>query len=375
MKKNQPKIETIQTPTIGYFSGLDTLRFICATGVIFHHTWLSLSNKGFTKNALHAYSGAFFLNVFFIISGFLISFILIKEIQTDKYNLKKFYMRRIIRIWPLFFLMVLIRIIIMPMAQHVSFETIKTNLAYALSFSINYQLICEQVSKTYTILWSVCIEEHIYLLLPLFLLLFKRNIKNIALFLIISGFISWFYFSKIPSASGYNTAYFVSTSYFYYFGIGALLAYFHQTISSEKFKTLFTPTIQIIVFIVGALYVFNGFASGAYQLAISLICYGLLGAYLVCISVQKNFMLKLKPNVTRYLGNISYAMYLVHTIVVGFCTKIFTKKAINLSDFKLNILIPIVATLITVVLASLLYYLFEKHFLKLKTKYTTVLNK
>ena len=373
--KKQVETENTKPASIGYFSGLDTLRFICATGVIFHHTWLKLQNKGFIKNGLHANSGAFFLNVFFIISGFLISFILIKEIQSGKYNLKNFYMRRIIRIWPLFFLLVLYRIVIVPMVQHADWESIKTNLAYALSFSVNYQLICTQAAKTYIILWSVCIEEHIYLLFPLLLFLFKRNIRNIAFCLIITGFASWMFFSKVPSASGYNTAYFVSSSYFYYFGIGALLAYFYQTINGQRFKALFTPMVQIIVFIIGGLYVFNGFAQSFYQLPVFLACSGLLGAYVVCVGIQKNFMLKLKPGLTRYLGNVSYAMYMVHIIMVGIVTNFFTKNTAHLGDFKLNVQIPVMVTLLTLALSSLLYYLFERPILKLKAKYTTVSNK
>ncbi|MBS1647644.1 MAG: acyltransferase [Bacteroidetes bacterium] len=351
------------------------MRFICATGVIFHHTWLSLSKKGFVKNGLHAVSGAFFLDVFFIISGFLISLILLQEIKKGSYHLKNFYMRRMIRIWPLFFLAVFLGIIVFPLKEHVSFSTIKTNLLYACSFSVNYQLICEQVSKTYTILWSVCIEEHIYLLLPFFLFLFKKNIRSIAFLFIILGFLSWLIFSKIPSASGYNTAYFMSTSYFYFFGIGALMACFFQKIAKEERGFLFSPTIQILVFIFGGFYVFNRFHPSSYSLPVFLISCGLLGAYLVGVAVQKKQMITIKPTVTRYLGNVSYAMYLVHIPMVGFVLRNFIKGNANVGGFKANILAPCMVTLCTLVWASILHYFFERYFLKLKAKYTRVLNK
>src|SRR4051812_10954508 len=111
--------EKYASSSISYFKGIDVLRFICATGVIFHHSTQILSNKGFPTKAesWHRFSGAFFLDVFFIISGFLISLILMKEYKLGTFTLKNFYARRIIRIWPLYFLIVLVKIIILPLAN------------------------------------------------------------------------------------------------------------------------------------------------------------------------------------------------------------------------------------------------------------------
>jgi len=99
--------------SIHYFNGLDVLRFICATGVIFHHTTSILNEKGIATHAeyFHRHSGPFFLDVFFVISGFLISLILMKEYQQGTFSIKNFYARRIIRIWPLYFLIVVTNIV------------------------------------------------------------------------------------------------------------------------------------------------------------------------------------------------------------------------------------------------------------------------
>ncbi|HLC83668.1 MAG TPA: acyltransferase, partial [Bacteroidia bacterium] len=198
--------------SIGYFGGMDVLRFICAAGVIFHHATLTLRDKGVATQAeeIHRYSGSFFLDVFFIISGFLISLILMKEYEAGTFSLKNFFMRRIIRIWPLYFLAVILKIWLLPSLNGMSITAIKTNLLYACTFTINYQLIFNEIVKTYTILWSICIEEHIYLLLPFLLLLFKQKFKMVSYFLIVTGIISWMYFIDVRSAGNYSSAYFVT---------------------------------------------------------------------------------------------------------------------------------------------------------------------
>lgn len=364
--------------SIDYFAGMDVLRFICATGVIFHHATQTLSDKGIPTKAaeIHHYSGSFFLDVFFIISGFLISLILMKEFELGTFSLKNFFMRRIIRIWPLYFLAVIVKIWLLPALSGMSAAHIQTNLLYAFTFTINYQLIFHEVVKTYSILWSICIEEHIYLLLPFLLLLFKHKFKTLSYVLIITGLISWLYFFKMQTEGHYSYAYFVSTSYFYYFGIGMLIACIRNgTIAGKAYeKTLFAPWVQLVVCFVFFGFVFNGW--GNHKSIISILLFtGLFGCYLVWASTQENFIFKLKPKVSKYLGNISYAMYITHIITIGIAIAYFKKNTTHFSEIKLGWGLPIMATVLSMGFSTVLYYFFEKPILKLKKKFTTVVNK
>lgn len=357
---------------------MDVLRFICAAGVIFHHATLTLKDKGVATHAeeFHRYSGSFFLDVFFIISGFLISLILMKEHEAGTFSMKNFFMRRIIRIWPLYFLAVILKIWLIPVANGMSITAIKTNLLYACTFSINFQLLFQEVVKTYTILWSICIEEHIYLLLPFLLLLFKQKFKMVSYFLIVTGFISWIYFIGVPSAGNYSSAYFVSSSYFYYFGLGILIACIRtRSIPGIKLEqTIFKPLVQIIVCLIFFGFVFNRWGNHN-SLVTTLIITGLFGGYLVWASTQENFILKLKPNLSKYLGNISYAMYVTHIITIGLAIAFFKKKGIHFSEGAFGWGLPILATVLCMAFSSLLYYCFERPILKLKKRFTTVKNK
>lgn len=364
--------------SIGYFGGMDVLRFICAVGVIFHHATQILSEKGVPTKAaeIHKYSGSFFLDVFFIISGFLISLILMKEHETGSFSLKNFFMRRIIRIWPLYFLAVIVKIWLIPSLGTMSAAVIKSNLLYAFTFTINYQLIIQEAAKTYSILWSICIEEHIYLLLPFLLLLFNRKFKLLSYVLIVIGLISWLFAFKMQTDGHFSYAYFLTTSYFYYFGIGMLIACIRNgnIVGKEYEKRLFTPVVQALVCIVFFGFVFNGWGNHK-SLPIILIITGLFGAYLVWASAQENFIFNLKPKLSKYLGNISYAMYVTHIVTIGLAIGIFRKKGIAFSEGAFGWGLPILATVLCIILSTILYYAFERPILKLKKKFTTVKNK
>ncbi|MGZ4053644.1 MAG: acyltransferase family protein [Bacteroidia bacterium] len=365
-------------PTIGYFRGMDVLRFICALGVVFHHATLMLNEKGVSTHAeaIHRFSGAFFLDVFFIISGFLISLILMKEYETGNFSLKNFYIRRIIRIWPLYFLAVFVKIFLFPTLGGIPWDVIKTNLLYAFTFTINFQLLFNQVVNTYTILWSICIEEHIYLILPFLLLLFKKKFRTVSFFLIIAGIISWLYFSGIHSNSNYSTSYFVSTSYFYYFGIGILIACIQNgSLPGRNLEIfLFRSPIQVLVSLIFFGFVFNAWGDHR-SLPVILFIHGAFGGYLVWASTRENFIFNLKPKLSRYMGNISYAMYITHIITISLAIAIFKKKGIHFSEAHFGWGLPFLAAIFCIALSTLLYYCFERPILKFKNRFTTVINK
>ncbi len=363
--------------SVGYFPGLDVLRFICATGVIFHHTAQQLFSRGIalTDSGAHKFTGSFFLDVFFIISGFLIASILIKENESDTYSLKNFYLRRIIRIWPLYFLAVAILIILVPALKHSPSEIIKTNALYALGFSVNFQLLFDGAAKTYSVLWSVCIEEHIYLVLPFLLFIFKRNFKRLSFFLLVVGLASWLCFGFLHASQQWPSAYFNSLCYFYYFGAGMLLAVFHKQITSPKIKFLFTVPAQLLIYTLLILCVFNFLPAAFYIFPVWVLLSGFFGTYLVAAASRQNFILQLGPALSRFTGNISYAMYMVHIVLITVSINYLLRNNIRPEGIELSLWFPCVTTLLSIFVASILYYLYERPILKLKKRFTSVTNK
>lgn len=104
---------------IAYFKGLNALRFFAASLVVLHHTatigkkdgLFDLCDWGLFRNGANA------VNFFFVLSGFLITYLLLKEHdQTGTISIKQFYLRRVRRIWPLYFLLIIIGTLLLPLA-------------------------------------------------------------------------------------------------------------------------------------------------------------------------------------------------------------------------------------------------------------------
>ena len=104
---------------IKYFKGLSTLRFFAAYFVVLHHA--EEIRKKYELIHLKDYSlfrnGSLAVTFFFVLSGFLITYLLLKEQKrTNTVAINKFYIRRVLRIWPLYFLLVFLGTIVIPFA-------------------------------------------------------------------------------------------------------------------------------------------------------------------------------------------------------------------------------------------------------------------
>jgi peptidoglycan/LPS O-acetylase OafA/YrhL len=101
-----------------YFENLNAIRFIAASLVVFHHIEQIKAIFGlpnFWNNEVFFIIGKLGVILFFVLSGFLISYLLYKEKElTNTIGIKNFYVRRILRIWPLYFLIILLALFLFP---------------------------------------------------------------------------------------------------------------------------------------------------------------------------------------------------------------------------------------------------------------------
>lgn len=177
-----------QNKSISYFEGLNSLRFVAAFLVVMHHTetiraknglpnldWLGLFKNG--GNAV---------TFFFVLSGSLITYLLLKEnFKTGTISIKTFYLKRLLRIWPLYFLLVFIGTILLP--QVFSWLNINYEMPYTLGQVWHYFVFfVPGLVKFYfgnhflEPLWSIGVEEVFYLIwAPLFYIFRKKNILNL----------------------------------------------------------------------------------------------------------------------------------------------------------------------------------------------------
>ncbi|HEY0274380.1 MAG TPA: acyltransferase, partial [Chitinophaga sp.] len=185
-----------------YFKNLDGIRFIAALLVVLHHAQFfkikyHVGALPFLDTALN--TGRTGVNLFFVLSGFLISYLLMREHeQTGTISLRNFYMRRILRIWPLYLaygigLTVLAPLIFKAVGipAESDLHTILINLVFVLLFAINFQLAFFPYNKDILeITWSVCVEEQFYLLWPVLMLSFRKHLKTLFGVMLAIGFLS-----------------------------------------------------------------------------------------------------------------------------------------------------------------------------------------
>ncbi|WP_027907102.1 acyltransferase family protein [Pseudomonas taiwanensis] len=156
---------------VGKIKGLDGLRAISVLLVIMSHAeaWQALGiTSTAVRSALSAQTG---VNVFFVLSGFLITFLLIKEKDaTGKVDIIAFIKRRALRIFPLYYLAIFFLMYI----DYTSRANIPNcSFAYALTYTVNfYPKECAYSAMSH--FWSLSVEEHFYLFWPLIFCLGNR---------------------------------------------------------------------------------------------------------------------------------------------------------------------------------------------------------
>lgn len=155
-----------------YFKNLDGLRFLAAFLVLLHHAQFFKDINAYPLSSVFSIylvqAGKMGVNLFFVLSGFLISYLLFTEKrETKTVNLKKFYIRRALRIWPLYLAYGLVIIIGTPLffnllnipIDAINYKEIATNILFLVLFAVNFQLAFFSYNKAIVeILWSVCVE-------------------------------------------------------------------------------------------------------------------------------------------------------------------------------------------------------------------------
>ena len=359
-----------------YDPAIDFIRFIAFFLVFFTH----FINRG--GNAIEVDTGQWWNNqfvqriadfggqgvtLFFGLTGFLLGRLLIRELEeNNSISIKSFYLRRILRIWPLYFAFILFCGAMNFFAQ--SPTLVSKEIPYLATFTYNWgQLFGELPGTMATITWSISVEEQIYLIFPLlFLLLVKKSSTKYAVLLIISGLVSVFgclYIWDI-NPDRFTPAFLLPV------GIGLLTAR-----SEENFKNL-TPKIwkQFLVTILLALYVliFRNLLESNNLRFFTFVGSALLlpGLLFVC----RRFVAESGSRLIQgaiYVGRRSYGCYLFHwavwTVMVG--RNLFSTKTGGFS-----VLGVLVGFAITVCVSAISYRFFETPFLRYRKRFQRVLS-
>ena len=176
--------------SIKYRPEIDGLRAIAVISVIIYHlneNWLS--------------GGFLGVDIFFVISGFLITGIIITEIQQTSFSFKQFYTRRIKRIYPAFItVMALVSFVASAIFIYNDFNQLRKTIELATAFLSNFYLGLPQGyfdlsanENPVLHIWSLAVEEQYYLIFPLILILAYKKFREIKVLFIITLILFLFY--------------------------------------------------------------------------------------------------------------------------------------------------------------------------------------
>lgn len=359
-----------------YDPAIDFIRFIAFFLVFFTH----FINRG--GNAIQVDTGQWWNNqfiqriadfggqgvtLFFGLTGFLLGRLLIRELEeNNSVSIKSFYLRRILRIWPLYFAFIIF-CGVMNFFAH-SPTLVSKEIPYLTTFTYNWGQIFGEVPGTMaTITWSISVEEQIYLIFPiLFLLLARKTATRYALILMISGLISilgCLYIWNI-TPDRFTPAFLLPV------GVGLLTARFEgkfQNLSLKLWKRLFV----LILIATYVLFFRNIAALDNFRFLTFIGSATLLPALLFAF---RSFIAKSDSRLIQgaiYIGRRSYGCYLFHwavwTVMVG--RNLFSSETGGFS-----VLGVLVGFAITVCVSAISYRFFETPFLRYRKRFQRVLS-
>lgn len=342
-----------------YLPQLDGVRALAALMVMFFHFFQHVKASSGILALLKNLSifGQTGVSLFFVLSGFLITRILIKTKQNENYFLN-FYARRSLRIFPLYYLFLIIFYFVVPIIE-------KTTIA-PFNQQIWFWIYLQNFAKTFhwdnygpTHFWSLAVEEHFYLFWPLIVYFFP--VKKIKIWIVLLILIS--ILVRIILVNLNFDPFFFTFSRMGELTMGAQLAIMElegKLISANAKKFLIFCVIMVVPTI-GMWVAVSGTASDTMQvikfLLIGFCCFGLIG--MVLTIGQENFLNRIfRTGFLMFTGRISYGLYVYHPLVFALMEKHIPRYNTAI-DFVLNFGA-------TYLVAALSFYLFEIKFLHFK---------
>jgi len=346
-----------------YLPGLNGLRAIAAIAVILSHINVALPLFGLTKQG-SILLAEFSVTIFFVISGFLITYLLLHEKDKQAIKIGNFYIRRMLRIWPLYYLFIFLCLLLVNKPEMYS-----TTMLYYLFFAANIPFIIDTAIGLFVHLWSIGVEEQFYLLWP-WLMKFSTKALIPITFLIIAVLIGLKVYARFGLSGGSESLLYriIHITRFQCLLIGAAGAVFYKSRNRIFLKWFGNKVVQIISWLLLALVVINHFhvLRAIDQEIIALVALALIIGQ---IHPQKK-LINLENPVLDYLGKISYGIYIYHPLVI--ILWIFVLNQMNMNDTLKYILIYTGIIGITILTAHLSFHYYEKPFLKLKKRFTTI---
>jgi len=352
-----------------YRPEIDGLRAIAVGAVIFYHAQITILGQ-------QPFKGGFIgVDIFFVISGYLITSIILKElISTGSFSFKHFYERRIRRILPALILVILFSL---PIAWMYllpgSFVDFSKSILFSLGFSSNFYFHYSGqeygaesgLLKPFLHTWSLAVEEQFYILFPIVLLVIFKYFRRYLIHILVLGFIISLGLADWTSKNYPSISFYFLHTRMWELLAGSILAYFeikkgHR--SQNKILNLIMPSIGLFLIIFTIVFFKLYFPHPSLHSLPAII-----GVCLIIRFSNSNEIVTrlLSTKLFVGIGLISYSLYLWHYPVFAF---------VRINELTEDSLSKNLLLVIITILSIFTYYFVERPARNKKYKFKTILS-
>lgn len=345
-----------------HLPGLNGLRALAALSVMWGHVFQSdFGNWGVKGFVLPVVADG--VTLFFVISGFLITYLLLNEQeQSHTISIPKFYMRRVLRIWPIYYLYLLVAVLVTSTGNN-------PNIWYYCFFTANIPFILSVGIWPIVHYWSIGVEEQFYLFWPWLVKFTRGNHKRLlTTAIVVCAFwltCKWGIYIVYGTTVAYR---FFAVTRFDCMMLGAIGAILYFT-QNELFLRVFQNRVFGLVCFLLLLFSqpWAGFIPAPIRPQV------IAALSLVCIMSQLGHpIINLENRMCDFVGKISYGIYVIHPLLIYLLSMLYRNANVQLPRGLSIILIYCVVTAVTIFIAWISYRFFESPFLKMKNKFAIV---
>jgi peptidoglycan/LPS O-acetylase OafA/YrhL len=376
-----------------FFPSLNGLRFIAAFVVIIHHLeqiklFFNLPSLFFRWHTIKVI-GELGVTLFFTLSGFLITYLLLSEKERfGTVFVKEFYIRRVLRIWPLYYLIIILGLFVLP---HIAFFdipvfTVESHYKFGTKVFFYAILFPNVVSNLYAYMpyiaqtWSIGIEEQFYLVWPWLMKWTKRVLLvlvSIIVGLLLVTNVLYFFADHSTDIGMASTKTKLITFLYRFFAmlriscmaIGGIGAYFLFNLNMSVLRPIFTKTAQYLTLITCLSLILLG-------VEIPFVNHEFYALFFILIilnlAANPKALFSLESKAFDYLGKVSYSIYMWHGIAIIIALHAARSYNPLLNDWQSHIVYYGLTFILTFLLSAASYEWFEMQFLKFKHLFAKV---
>ncbi len=363
-----------------YFPGLNGLRFFAAMAVAVSHVELMKQYHGlpnaYDKPAVYEL-GRLSVTLFFVLSGFLITYLLLVEKErTGGIAVRRFYLRRVLRIWPLYFLVVLLSFFVLPRLEWFQLPRLTAALPehFAITFPLFVLFLPQLALSIYEPVpfaepaWSIGVEEQFYLLWPALMRKSKNFVILAAVVIVTTVGARYFALAMAKASRADEDALRIWNwviNYFYFtrmecMAIGGLFAWMVFAKKKRLLAFFHHWFVQLAVYALTAWFLVTDSFKPIFNYGWYSVCFAIV---ILNLATNPRSLIRLEGRVFEFLGNISFSIYMLHEMAIQLTIAF---------GWTSNAMLYSVSLLLTLAVASATYLWFERPFLRLKSRYAVV---